>query len=97
MNINFLDAISHPEETIELSAKKMLSAQLILLSYISEFLPLNVHSLLGSLNDFEGFKKTGRNRSINREKLEFVKDCKELSNSESLMFKVFLGIIMNLL
>jgi sucrose phosphorylase len=91
MNINYLEAISHPDEPIELRAKKMLSAQFILLSFMG--VPaIYIHSLLGSLNDFKGLKKTGRNRSINREKLSFDKICEELINPDSLRSKVFSGI-----
>lgn len=92
MNINFLEAISHPDENIDLRARKMLSAQFILLSFIG--VPaIYIHSLLGSLNDFEGLKKTGRNRSINREKLNFDKVCEDLKNPDSLRSKVFFGIM----
>lgn len=92
MNINFLEAISHPDESIDLRAKKMISAQVILLSFIG--IPaIYIHSLLGSLNDFEGLKKTGRNRSINREKLQFSKVCEDLNNPDSLRAKVFSGIM----
>ncbi len=92
MNINFLEAISHPDENIDLRAKKMLSSQFILLSFIG--VPaIYIHSLLGSLNDLEGVKKTGRNRSINREKLDFSKLCEELANPHTLRAKVFSGIM----
>ncbi|MEI6055944.1 MAG: sugar phosphorylase [Lentisphaerota bacterium] len=91
MNINYLEAISRPDEGIELRAKKMLSAQFILLSFIG--VPaIYIHSLLGSLNDFEGLKKTGRNRSINREKLNYAKLCEDLQNQDTLRSKVFAGI-----
>ncbi|HBM14888.1 MAG TPA: sugar phosphorylase [Lentisphaeria bacterium] len=92
MNVNFLDAISHPDENIDLRAKKMLSAQFILLSFIG--VPaIYIHSLLGSVNDLEGVKKTGRNRSINREKLDYSKVVEALNNPESLRSKIFSGII----
>lgn len=92
MNINFLEAISHPDENIDLRARKMISAQAILLSFIG--VPaIYIHSLLGSLNDFEGLKKTGRNRSINREKLNLDRVCEDLKNPDSLRAKVFSGIM----
>lgn len=92
MNINYLEAISHPDDEIELRTKKMLSAQFILLSFMG--VPaIYIHSLLGSLNDFEGLEKTGRSRSINREKLNFDKVCEDLQNPDSLRSKIFFGII----
>jgi glucosylglycerate phosphorylase len=47
------------------------------------------HSLFGSRGWPEGVKQTGRNRTINREKLQLDKLQHELSNENSLRSKVF--------
>lgn len=68
LNINYLDALSHPDDAQELKVKRFIAAQSILFSMIG--VPgIYIHSLLGSQNDHEGVKETGRYRSINREKL----------------------------
>lgn len=69
LNINYLDALSHPDDAEELKVKRFMAAQGILLSVIG--IPgIYIHSLLGSQNDLKGVEKTGRYRSINREKLD---------------------------
>jgi len=90
MNINYFDALSSPSgnEPIELQVKRFIAAQAIMLSIIG--VPgIYVHSLFGSRGWTEGVKQTGRNRTINREKLQFDELQKGLADETSLRSKVF--------
>lgn len=69
LNITYLDALTHPEESDELRVKRFLAAHTILLSVVG--VPgIYIHSLLGSRNDYQGVEESGINRRINREKLD---------------------------
>jgi len=48
-----------------------------------------IHSLLGSRNDYEGVKQTGRARSINREQLQVETLRAELADPASIRAQVF--------
>ncbi|MFD2670732.1 alpha-amylase family glycosyl hydrolase [Marinicrinis sediminis] len=88
LNINYMDALSAPEEQQDMRVARFMAAQSILLSM--QGVPgIYIHSLLGSQNDLEGVKKTGRNRSINREKLERKAVQAELDREGSLRHDVF--------
>ena len=92
MNINYLEALSSPDLDIKKRCNVLLSAVNILNSIIG--VPaIYIHTILGSLNDYEGLAQTGRNRSINREKLDYDVVREELENKESLRNMVFYGII----
>ncbi|TDT61334.1 alpha-amylase family glycosyl hydrolase [Fonticella tunisiensis] len=83
LNINYQDALINKNEdtTLELQVRKMLAAHSILLSLIG--VPaIYYHSLLGSRNDYEGLEKSGINRRINREKLEYNRIAFELETDE---------------
>jgi sucrose phosphorylase len=68
LNINYLDALTHPEEARDIRVNKFLAAHTILLSVIG--VPgIYIHSLLGSQNYYQGVEESGINRRINREKL----------------------------
>lgn len=68
LNINYFDALSHPEDPDETKVKRFIAAQSLLLS-MAGVPGIYLHSLLGSRNYTEGVEETGRFRSINREKL----------------------------
>ncbi|WP_271852582.1 sugar phosphorylase [Planococcus maritimus] len=68
LNINYFDALSHPEDPAETKVKRFIAAQSLLLS-MAGVPGIYLHSLLGSRNYTEGVEETGRFRSINREKL----------------------------
>jgi glucosylglycerate phosphorylase len=88
LNINYLDALSHPDEQIELKTERFIAAQSILLSM--QGVPgIYVHSLLGSQNDLKGVEETGRYRSINREKLNRHAVQADLNDANSLRHHVF--------
>ncbi|MDX1359108.1 MAG: alpha-amylase family glycosyl hydrolase, partial [Clostridia bacterium] len=56
LNINYLDAICEPELDDDMKARKFLASQAVLLSVVG--IPgIYLHSLIGSRNDIDGFKK----------------------------------------
>ena len=79
MNINYFDALSSNssnrqeiEIDLDLQVNRFIAAQAIMLSLLG--VPgIYFHSLFGSRGWIEGVKQTGRNRTINREKLQFDK------------------------
>lgn len=90
MNIGYFDALSNPNgnEPLELQVKRFIAAQAIMLSIIG--VPgIYFHSLFGSRGWTEGVKQTGRNRTINREKLQFDALQRQLADENSLRSKVF--------
>jgi glucosylglycerate phosphorylase len=90
MNINYFDALSNPngDEPLDLQVNRFIAAQAIMLSLIG--VPgLYFHSLFGSRGWMEGVAQTGRNRTINREKLQFDELQSQLANESSLRHKVF--------
>ncbi len=92
MNINYFDALkSKPEwrlEPLSLQVDRFIAAQAIMLSLLG--VPgIYFHSLFGSRGWIEGVKQTGRNRTINREKLQFDELQNELADESSLRSNVF--------
>lgn len=90
MNINYFDALSHPNgsDSLDVQINRFIAAQAIMLSLIG--MPgIYFHSLFGSRGWMEGVKQSGRNRTINREKLQFEKLQNELADSNSLRARVF--------
>ncbi|HMV95781.1 MAG TPA: sugar phosphorylase [Anaerolineales bacterium] len=90
MNINYFDALSDPNahEPIDLQVNRFIASQAIMLALIG--IPgIYFHSLFGSRGWFEGVRQTGRNRTINREKLQLDELQNELTDEHSLRSKVF--------
>jgi sucrose phosphorylase len=102
MNINYFDALSNPIsllqppssagkagfETLDLQVDRFLAAQAIMLSLVG--VPgIYFHSLFGSRGWLAGVEQTGRNRTINREKLQLDELQDELADKNSLRSKVF--------
>lgn len=105
MNINYFDALSNPYlleaaspppgtaagatlETLDLQVDRFIAAQAIMLSLVG--IPgIYFHSLFGSRGWPAGVKETGRNRTINREKLQLDPLQQELADENSLRSKVF--------
>ena len=90
MNINYFDALSNPfgDEPLQLQVDRFMSAQAIMLSFIG--LPgIYFHSLFGSRGWREGVELTGRNRTINRQKLDLATFQSELFDESSLRKRVF--------
>jgi glucosylglycerate phosphorylase len=97
MNINYFDALSDPlsHEPLELQVGRFMASQAIMLCLRG--LPgIYFHSLFGSRGWKDGVAMTGRNRTINRQKLNAHSLENTLSNPDSLRAMVF-GQYRNLL
>jgi glycosidase len=92
LNISYFDALSDPaaveEERLEVQMRRFLAAQAIMLS-LAGVPGVYVHSLLGSRSYREGVQKTGRYRTINREKLRRADLEAALADETSLRHQVF--------
>ena len=92
LNINYFDAINDPHIENEKAVEKFLASQSIII--LSKGVPgIYIHSLLGSRNDLEGVKKSGINRRINREKLNYEELKNELADESSRRAKVLRGYL----
>jgi sucrose phosphorylase len=90
MNINYFDALSNPQrdEALEIKVDRFMTAQAIMLSLIG--MPgIYFHSLFGSRGWRAGVDLTGRNRTINRQKLDLDTVESELRDESSLRHHVF--------
>ncbi|NOI74452.1 sugar phosphorylase [Vibrio coralliilyticus] len=88
LNINYLSAITEPEDDTQTKAAKFLAAQSILLSFIG--VPaVYYHSFLGSENDVAGMEESGINRRINRKKFSVESLEAELAEQGSLRNNVY--------
>lgn len=93
LNISLFDLISDPhrEEPLERKVDRFIASQAIALS-LKGIPALYYHSLLGSRNFYEGVKKTGMNRAINRKKLDLHQLIHELDTEGSVRNLVFLRL-----
>lgn len=90
MNINYFDALSNPNgnEPLDLQVDRFIAAQASMLSLVG--MPgIYFHSLFGSRGWVEGVRQTGRNRTINREKLQLAELQPQLADENSLPSRVF--------
>jgi glycosidase len=90
MNINYFDALSNPmeNESLDVQVNRFITAQAIMLSLVG--LPgIYFHSLFGSRGWPDGVKRTGRHRTINRQKCEYGQLRSELADPASLRARVF--------
>jgi sucrose phosphorylase len=86
LNITYVDAILADQNSTR--ADKFLASQAI--QYVLPGVPATyIHSLLGSRNWTLGVEKTGRARSVNREKLQAEKLLAELRDPASFRSRVF--------
>ncbi|ARI76384.1 sugar phosphorylase [Halobacillus mangrovi] len=90
LNINYLSALKKSEDSQQRTVERFIAAQTILLS-VKGVPGIYIHSLLGSENDQKGVEETGRNRSINREKLSAEDLEQELKTEGSLRERIFSG------
>jgi sucrose phosphorylase len=93
LNINYFDAVNDPRavEPPAVPVRRFLVSQAIPLAFLG--LPgLYIHSLFGSRNDYDGVRRTGRARSINRAQLDSAALERELAAPASLRAQVFGGI-----
>jgi glycosidase len=93
LNINYFDALSAPPdgEPVEVSIRRFLAAHAVLLS-LAGIPAIYFHSLFGSRGWMEGVERTGRNRSINRQKFQHDEFEAELADRRGLRGRVFAGL-----
>ncbi|MBE9506915.1 MAG: sugar phosphorylase [Chloroflexi bacterium] len=90
LNISYFDALSDPNgsEPLDLQAHRFLASQAIMLS-LAGVPGIYVHSLFGSRSYPDGVERTGRYRSINREKFQRSQLEQALADPSSLRHRVF--------
>jgi glycosidase len=97
LNISLFDLLSDParEEPLTRKVDRFIACHAVALS-LKGVPALYYHSLLGSQNDREGVARTGMNRAINREKLDYlslVRDLESPENIRSLVYRRFARLI----
>ena len=93
LNLNYYDAVNDPRsrEPEDLQIQRFFVSQAIPMALMG--MPgIYIHSLLGSRNDMEGVKASGRARSINREQLNLEALRAELSAPHSRRAQVLFKI-----
>jgi len=90
LNISYFDALSDPKgpDPLDLQVRRFLASQAIMLS-LAGVPGIYVHSLFGSRSYHAGVERTGRYRSINREKFRRSQLEQALTDPSSLRHKVF--------
>jgi glycosidase len=90
MNINYFDALNSPSESDPPAMKidRFMAAQAIMLA-MKGVPGIYFHSLFGSRGWNEGVIKSGQNRSINREKLEYQQLENDLNQPGSRRVQIF--------
>jgi len=88
MNINYLDALTVPDEAEEISIARFLCAQAILLA-LAGVPGIYFHSLFGSRGDRAGAEASGIARRINREKFTRRELERELASPNARRAKIF--------
>ena len=88
MNINYYDALSDRSHPEEYNIRKFLGAYAIAIT-LKGIPGIYIHSLIGSKNWEEGIQQHGHNRAINREKIDFERISKALSDKFSRRFQIF--------
>lgn len=93
LNINYLDALGdpeNPETDPALITGRFLASQAIMLA-LRGVPGIYFHSMFGSRNWVEGVEKTGRYRTINRQKMQLDTLEADLANVRSLRNRVYRG------
>jgi len=90
LNLNYFDAVNDPRaaEPLELQVNRFMCSQAVPLA-LAGIPGIYVHSLLGSRNDLEAVRRTGRARSINRARLRLAELRRELADPGSTRARVF--------
>ncbi len=90
LNITLFDALSdpHSSEPRKLQIDRFMVSQAIMLA-LAGVPGIYIHSLFGSHNNLAGVKRTGHNRSINREKWQLKRLTDTLQNADSMPARVF--------
>ncbi|MCD6424486.1 MAG: hypothetical protein J7L35_03190 [Anaerolineales bacterium] len=93
LNITLFDMLNEPDATsLEIAVKRFMASQAIMLS-LAGVPGIYIHSLFGAPNSQREVEKTGRARSINREKYQVSDLEKELANPSSRTSRVFTSYI----
>lgn len=91
LNVNYLSAVTEPDDDADTKTRKFMAAQSIALSLLG--VPaIYIHSLLGSENDVSGMEESGINRRINRQKLSLDAVSRELNDASTLRHKVYAAL-----
>lgn len=90
LNISYFDALSDPvaDEPVRTQVDRFVVSQAIMLA-LAGVPGIYVHSLIGSRSWQRGVAQTGRNRTINREKLDRAELERDLADPASLRHQVF--------
>ena len=88
LNCSYIDILTDPKEEDTLRLKRMILSQAVVLA-MPGVPGIYFHSLVGSQNYHEAVRKTRRNRTINREKLNFDNIKEELEEEGSLRNSLF--------
>ncbi|HHS93163.1 MAG TPA: sugar phosphorylase, partial [Campylobacterales bacterium] len=88
LNCSYIDILTDPKESDTLRLKRMILSQAVVLA-MPGVPGVYFHSLVGSQNYHEAVRKTRRNRTINREKLNFDNIKEELEEEGSLRKTLF--------
>jgi sucrose phosphorylase len=91
LNITWYDALNDPTQPqAEVDITRFLASQAIMLS-LAGVPGIYIHSLLGTRNCHDCLLRTGRSRSINREKFLLSKLELELSDQHKLKSRILMG------
>ena len=88
LNSSYIDILSDSKEDDSLRVKKMILSQAVTLT-MPGVPGIYFHSLVGSTSYHEAVRKTRRNRTINREKLNFDNIKEELEDENGLRNNIF--------
>ncbi len=88
LNCTFLDLISSRDDDVTTLVNRFVASQAIVLA-MPGVPAIYVQSLLGTRNDLEGVRQTGRARSINRSRHEFGDIQRKLADPTALEAQVF--------
>lgn len=88
LNCSYIDILTSPQEEDTLRLKRMILSQAVVLA-MPGVPGVYFHSLVGSQSYYEAVRKTRRNRTINREKLNFDNIKEALDEEGSLRNTLF--------
>ncbi|HKI56990.1 MAG TPA: alpha-amylase family glycosyl hydrolase [Trueperaceae bacterium] len=91
LNINYFDALTPPGEAVAASVRRFATAHAVMLA-LAGVPAVYVHSLLGSRGAPHEVRRTGRARSINREKLGLEALLAELADAEGRRARVLAAL-----
>jgi glucosylglycerate phosphorylase len=88
LNCSYIDILTDPKEEQSIRTKRMILSQAVTLT-MPGVAGIYFHSLVGSESYYEAVRKTRRNRTINREKLNFDNIKEELEDENGLRYNIF--------